>query len=132
MAASAPTSSLFQPWERQGNPWKQRPDQIRCAPGKRKGLVRATIRSDGRGLSRFRTVTCWRRASISVWSAARLRKASRTMVRKVSIVLCMPAKISGGGRKFQGFRGGWNKWEAHRSTDELRENELVKRYYLGA
>ncbi len=34
MAASAPTSSLFQPWERQGSPWKQRPDQIRCAPGK--------------------------------------------------------------------------------------------------
>jgi len=32
----------------------------------------------------------------------------RTMVRKISIVLCMPAKISGGGRKFQSFRGGWN------------------------
>ena len=46
MTASAPTSSLFQPWERQGNPWKQRPDQIRCAPGKRKGLVRATTRSE--------------------------------------------------------------------------------------
>ena len=28
MTASAPTSSLFQPWERQGSPWKQRPDQI--------------------------------------------------------------------------------------------------------
>ena len=24
----------------------------------------------------------------------------------------MPAKISGGGRKIQSFRGGWNKWEA--------------------
>lgn len=42
MTASAPTSSLFQPWERQGNPWKLRPDQIRCAPGKRQGLVRAS------------------------------------------------------------------------------------------
>ena len=41
MAASAPTSSLFQLWERQGNSWKQRPDQNRCAPGKRKGLVGA-------------------------------------------------------------------------------------------
>ena len=35
------------------------------------------------------------------------------MVRKISIVLSMPAKISGGGRKFQSFCGGWNKWEAH-------------------
>ncbi len=33
-------------------------------------------------------------------------------VRKISIVLSMPAKISGGGRKFQSFRGGWDKWEA--------------------
>ena len=34
------------------------------------------------------------------------------MVRKISIVLSMPAKVSGGERKFQSFRGGWNKWEA--------------------
>ena len=40
MTASAPTSSLFQPWERQGSPWKQRPHQIRRAPRTRKGLVR--------------------------------------------------------------------------------------------
>ena len=34
------------------------------------------------------------------------------MVRKISIVLCLPAKVSGGERKFQSFRGGWNKGEA--------------------
>ena len=42
MAASAPISSLFQPWEQQGSPWKQRPDQIRCAPG----TLREQIRSN--------------------------------------------------------------------------------------
>ncbi len=34
------------------------------------------------------------------------------MVRKVSIVFRMPAKVSGGERNFQSFRGGWNKGEA--------------------
>ena len=34
------------------------------------------------------------------------------MVRKISIVLCVPAKVSGGERNFQSFRGGGNKWEA--------------------
>ena len=41
-----------------------------------------------------------------------VKDVSRTMVRKISIVLCMPAKESGGERNFQSFRGGWNKWEA--------------------
>ncbi len=41
-----------------------------------------------------------------------VKDVSRTMVRKISIVLCMPAKVSGGERNFQSFRGGWNKWEA--------------------
>ena len=43
--------------------------------------------------------------------AARLRKASQTMARTISIILCMPEKVSGGGGKFQGLWRRWNKWE---------------------
>ena len=35
----------------------------------------------------------------------------------------MPAKISGGGWKFQSFCGGWNKWEAQADTLFLRLSE---------
>ncbi len=48
------------------------------------------------------------------------------MLRKISIVLSMPAKISGGGRKFQGFRGGWNKWEAQLVEAHKRLRDLTK------
>ena len=63
----------------------------------------SAFRSDGRGLFRFRTATCCRRARISVWSAARSAK--------ISMILCMPERVSGGDAKFQGFCDGWNKWE---------------------
>ena len=63
----------------------------------------SAFRSDGRGLFRFRTATCCRRARISVWSAARSAK--------ISMILCMPERVSGGDAEFQGFRDGWNKWD---------------------
>ena len=63
----------------------------------------SAFRSNGRGLFRFRTATCCRRAGISVWSAARSAK--------ISMILCMPERGSGGDAKFQGFCDGWNKWE---------------------
>ena len=65
----------------------------------------SAFRSDGRGLFRFRTATCCRRARISVWSAARSAK--------ISMILCMPERVSGGDAKFQGFCDRWNKWEGH-------------------
>ena len=46
----------------------------------------SAIRSDGRGLFRFRTATCCRRAKISVWSAARPAK--------ISTILYMPERVS--------------------------------------
>ena len=63
----------------------------------------SAFRSDGRGLFRFRTATCCRRAWISVWSAARSAK--------ISMILCMPERVFGGDAKFQGFCDRWNKWE---------------------
>ena len=63
----------------------------------------SAFRSNGRGLFRFRTATYCRRARISVWSAARSAK--------ISMILCMPERVSGGDVKFQGFCDGWNKWE---------------------
>ena len=65
----------------------------------------SAFRSDGRGLFRFRTATCCRRARISVWSAARSAK--------ISMILCMPERVSSGDAKFQGFCDRWNKWEGH-------------------
>ena len=76
-------------------------------PGHRQDRVTqktlSAFRSNGRGLFRFRTATCCRRARISVWSAARSAK--------ISMILCMPERVSGGDAKFQGFCDGWNKWE---------------------
>ena len=63
----------------------------------------SAFRSNGRGLFRFRTATCCCRARISVWSAARSAK--------ISMILCMPERVSGGDAKFQGFCDRWNKWE---------------------
>ena len=68
----------------------------------------SAFRSDGRGLFRFRTATCCRRARISVWSAARSAK--------ISMILCMPERVSGGDAKFQGFCDRWNKWEGQASN----------------
>ena len=63
----------------------------------------SAFRSNGRDLFRFRTATCCRRARISVWGAARSAK--------ISMILCMPARASGGDAKSQGFSDEWNKWE---------------------
>ena len=68
----------------------------------------SAFRSNGRGLFRFRTATCCRRARISVWSAARSAK--------ISMILCMPERVSGGDAKFQGFCDGWNNWEGQLSV----------------
>ena len=69
----------------------------------------SAFRSDGRGLFRFRTATCCRRARISVWSAARSAK--------ISMILCMPERVSGGDAKFQGFCDRWNKWEGQGTSN---------------
>ncbi len=37
----------------------------------------------------------------------------------------MPAKVSGGERKFQSFRGGWNKWEAQARNPGERDALLI-------
>ena len=71
----------------------------------------SAIRRDGRGLFRFRTDTCCRRARISVWSAARSAK--------ISMILCMPERVSGGDAKFQGFCDRWNKWEGQATIAAL-------------
>ncbi len=73
----------------------------------------SAFRSDGRGLFRFRTATCCRRARISVWSAARTAK--------ISMILCMPERVSGGDAKFQGFCDRWNKWEGHHTAKRIFE-----------
>ena len=70
----------------------------------------SAFRSDGRGLFRFRTATCCRRARISVWSAARSAK--------ISMILCMPERVSGGDAKFQGFCDRWNKWEGQPKSQQ--------------
>ena len=69
----------------------------------------SAFRSNGRGLFRFRTATCCHRARISVWSAARSAK--------ISMILCMPERVSGGDAEFQGFCDGWNKWEGQPGID---------------
>ena len=63
----------------------------------------SAFRSNGRGLFRFRTATCCRRARISVWSAARSAK--------ISMILCMPERAYGGDANVQSFCDRWNKWE---------------------
>ena len=79
----------------------------------------SAFRSDGRGLFRFRTATCCRRARISVWSAARSAK--------ISMILCMPERVSGGDAKFQGFCDRWNKWEGQRirRCDEHGQSAII-------
>ena len=43
-----------------------------------------------------------------MWSAARSAK--------ISMILCMPERVSGGDAKFQGFCDGWNKWEGQAAS----------------
>ena len=44
-----------------------------------------------------------------MWSAARSAK--------ISMILCMPERVSGGDAKFQGFCDGWNKWEGQHELE---------------
>ena len=46
-----------------------------------------------------------------MWSAARSAK--------ISMILCMPERVSGGVAKFQGFCDGWNKWEEQFPDDPI-------------
>ena len=43
-----------------------------------------------------------------MWSAARSEK--------ISMILCMPERVSGGDAEFQGFCNGWNKWEGQETA----------------
>ena len=52
-----------------------------------------------------------------MWSAARSAK--------ISMILCMPERVSGGDAKFQGFCDGWNKWEG-----QLRFQKKLATYKL--
>ena len=86
----------------------------------------SAFRSDGRGLFRFRTATCCRRARISVWSAARSAK--------ISMILCMPERVSGGDAKFQGFCDRWNKWDGQPGDTRFRPSvhfALTERRFRG-
>ena len=93
-----------------------------CQSGHRQDRVTqktlSAFRSNGLGLFRFRTATCCRRAGISVWSATRSAK--------ISMILCMPERVSGGDAEFQGFCDGWNKWEGQSSVDRpLRSTPIT-------
>ena len=79
----------------------------------------SAFRSNDRGLFRFRTATCCRRARISVWSAARSAK--------ISMILCMPERVSGGDAKFQGFCDRWNKWEGQVQEGRRSRGTLDRR-----
>ena len=54
-----------------------------------------------------------------MWSAARSAK--------ISMILCMPERVSGGDAKFQGFCDGWNKWgDRYDRTLKVRSFESTK------
>ena len=52
-----------------------------------------------------------------MWSAARSAK--------ISMILCMPERVSGGDAKFQGFCDRWNKWEGQLSVGFTTAAALV-------
>ena len=52
-----------------------------------------------------------------MWSAARSAK--------ISMILCMPERVSGGDAKFQGFCDGWNKWEGQPITELTNSSTAV-------
>ena len=46
------------------------------------------------------------------------------------MILCMPERVSGGGGKFQGFCGGWDKWEGQvfgleRNRVDLKARQIM-------
>ena len=55
---------------------------------------RSTEWSDGRDELRFIVASCWRNARTSNWSATRLRRVSRRVVRMRKVVVGMPEKVS--------------------------------------
>ena len=55
-----------------------------------------------------------------MWSAARSAK--------ISMILCMPEKVSGGDAKFQGFCDRWNKWEGQDKPAKRRQKDVEARW----
>ena len=56
-----------------------------------------------------------------MWSAARSAK--------ISMILCMPERVSGGDAKFQGFCDRWNKWEGQVSALIAQAKKLPTELY---
>ncbi len=75
--------------------------------------TRSSGRSRGRGLSRFKTTTCWRRAMFSSRNDARLRSNSRMKVTRNLAIVCMLQTVAGSGLKCREFRGRRNFEERH-------------------
>ena len=67
--------------------------------------TRSSGRSHGRGLSRFRTATCWRRAMFSSCNVARLRTNLRTKATRITTIVCMLRTVAGSALECQVFRG---------------------------
>ena len=61
--------------------------------------TRSNGQSHGRGLSRFRTTTCWRRAMFSSCHFARLKTISRTKATRIKTIVCMLQTVAGSGLK---------------------------------
>ena len=53
-----------------------------------------------------------------MWSAARSAK--------ISMILCMPERVSGGDAKFQGFCDRWNKWEGQLARRHDVSRNLIR------
>ena len=66
--------------------------------------TRSSGESRGRGLSRFRTATCWRRAMFSSCNVARLRTISRTKAKRNMAIVCMLQTVASSAPKCQNFR----------------------------
>ncbi len=79
--------------------------------------TRSSGRSHGRGLSRFRTATCWRRAMFSSCNVARLRTITRRKSTRIMMIVCMPQTVAGSKLKCHDFcrRRGFE--ERHRASN---------------
>jgi len=130
---------------RGGFPWQDfhfqnRPNPWRCQPMTVSGstMTRASFqrrhrrerktqnrrssgRSHGRGLSRFRTATRWRRAMFSSCNVARLRTISRTQATRITTIVCMLQTVAGSGLKCQDSCG-------QRGFEERQADEIFRRH----
>ncbi len=82
--------------------------------------TRSRGQSHGRGLSRFSTATCWRRAMFSSCNVARLRTISRTKATRITTIVCMLQTVAGSGLKCQDFCGRRGFEERQREITWLR------------